>query len=581
MIRKIRNVLGFIGAWTLPFMTIVHAMLIQLRNVIEGLESFTLSINWNIVIASCYLFPMAWITIDNFREYVFKGRRDFLIFHPRGYQQTKYLDDKVASMYRTPPEKFIAEKPEGLILGKINNKIVRLPIGFDENGKRHNIYNTLIVGKPGSGKSVLFMSTELAKQLNCADYSSFVLDIKGELHNNCTKIDDQNSRVIDPSNYEKTHGWDVYYEITHSSKLDVILLTMDKIARSIVVQALDPALRYFSDNATKCMKYMLAYYYIREEFVDEEGCVVNGANFCEALERIGSMNMLEHIKWILEDDVEVIEKNKKIKRGLMSLLTSDVGETEATSGIQSTMQTACEIFMNDEIRYILDCNNPNQTNPKDLNIGKNIYVTIDENKIDSYGPFLRVIMNQTLAELEKRELDTSRPVLFILDELVRIGSLGNRLITALSLLRGRGVYLVLSIQTLSQLNSTYGRDEAETIFNLCQVVVLLTGDTATLSLIKDLSPKYREVSTSIKVGGIFTPVSNEGTQSLNYHNVFDSSDIMQLSERGEIFVMMNGMQYILKKYLYFKDSKELNKLKVSNVQYNKQYLEKEGVKYED
>jgi type IV secretion system protein VirD4 len=87
--------------------------------------------------------------------------------------------------------------------------------------------------------------------------------------------------------------------------------------------------------------------------------------------------------------------------------------------------------------------------------------------------FFTVLLEQ-IAGAEVPEDETAVPITAMLDEFANIGKIPDFEITQ-SLARGRGVALWLGIQSLSQLNQTYGNHAAQTIISNCATKVALHG----------------------------------------------------------------------------------------------------------
>ena len=87
--------------------------------------------------------------------------------------------------------------------------------------------------------------------------------------------------------------------------------------------------------------------------------------------------------------------------------------------------------------------------------------------------FFTVLLEQIAGE-EVSEGETAVPITAMLDEFANIGKIPDFEITQ-SLARGRGVALWLGIQSLSQLNQTYGNHAAQTIMSNCATKVALHG----------------------------------------------------------------------------------------------------------
>ena len=87
--------------------------------------------------------------------------------------------------------------------------------------------------------------------------------------------------------------------------------------------------------------------------------------------------------------------------------------------------------------------------------------------------FFTVLLEQIAGE-EVPEDEITVPITAMLDEFANIGKIPD-FETTISLARGRGIALWLGIQSLSQLNQTYGNHAAQTIMSNCATKVALHG----------------------------------------------------------------------------------------------------------
>ena len=87
--------------------------------------------------------------------------------------------------------------------------------------------------------------------------------------------------------------------------------------------------------------------------------------------------------------------------------------------------------------------------------------------------FFTVLLEQIAGE-EVPEGETAVPITAMLDEFANIGKIPD-FETTISLARGRGVALWLGVQSLSQLNQTYGNHAAQTIMSNCATKIALHG----------------------------------------------------------------------------------------------------------
>lgn len=87
--------------------------------------------------------------------------------------------------------------------------------------------------------------------------------------------------------------------------------------------------------------------------------------------------------------------------------------------------------------------------------------------------FFTVLLEQIACE-EVLESELAVPITMMLDEFANIGKIPDFEVTQ-SLARGRGVALWLGVQSLSQLNQTYGNHAAQTIISNCTTKIALHG----------------------------------------------------------------------------------------------------------
>jgi hypothetical protein len=87
-------------------------------------------------------------------------------------------------------------------------------------------------------------------------------------------------------------------------------------------------------------------------------------------------------------------------------------------------------------------------------------------------PLSSIFFTLLLDQLGRARLET--PVLLLLDEFANLGVLPH-FPTTISVARGRGLAMVLGVQSLSQLSALYGQDGRETIVNTCATKVIMHG----------------------------------------------------------------------------------------------------------
>jgi type IV secretion system protein VirD4 len=143
------------------------------------------------------------------------------------------------------------------------------------------------------------------------------------------------------------------------------------------------------------------------------------------------------------------------------------------------------------------------------------------------------------------------PVTMMLDEFANIGTIPD-FETTISLARGRGVALWLGVQSLSQLDKSYGHANAQTIVTNCSTKIALHGlDYNTAKYVSDMLGESTIVAK--RHGFSFSPtglvsVSRHGTEHRKM--LLTPDEVMRLSETEAIVRTGNKYPMKLKKGYY-------------------------------
>jgi len=107
-----------------------------------------------------------------------------------------------------------------------------------------------------------------------------------------------------------------------------------------------------------------------------------------------------------------------------------------------------------------------------------VILTVPEANLERWRPMLLLMINQLIKSLEKRPQRTYEqdhelpPVLVMLDEFPRIGKI-SAITNGLATLRSRGVTFALFVQSLANLDDTYGGIAARVIADICSYKAIL------------------------------------------------------------------------------------------------------------
>ncbi|MDO5549371.1 MAG: type IV secretory system conjugative DNA transfer family protein, partial [Eubacteriales bacterium] len=229
---------------------------------------------------------------------------------------------------------------------------------------------------------------------------------------------------------------------------------------------------------------------------------------------------------------------------------SDMAE-ETLSGVFAEVANALVVFSTDEdIRYAFG-DNRRKISPKMLEDGHSIYLGIREEKLSAYYTVLQLILNQTLGELEKRSED-AEPILFLIDELPRILSVGKleKLLDSSRTLRSRRVRLMLVTQSMEALMAAYSENETMDLMSNCAYKIILDASSSkTQKMVCEWAGKYKERKLSVSDGGS----KRRNTTSYEEKDILLPSDLMTLAKTGELILISPHGYNRIQKCMYYKD----------------------------
>ena len=419
----------------------------------------------------------AFIMFTNIYDYLSKGKKDFTPNLTFKKNVTSISDSKRQAMYKRieKDDNLLTNKPEGLILGKQGKKYVCLPVG--KEGQKDGV-SAVILGSPGSGKSVFLTNFLLSNFMQKKPTPVFCLDIKPELARKSVDItENKNVKVVDFTDRNKA-GWDVYFALNEDITDDEKMRVFDGISRALITSS-NPKDKFFVNNARTILKFLLLYHFNK------------GLGFLDSITKVISEDVGEHIKEILEDK-RYCPEGSLVYNGLKKYIDK---ESEAMQDIELTLQEHLNIFLNSDVRYQLR-DNPLKANPEDLNEGESVFVCLPMYLLDEFEDILRLIVFQVISSMERRGEEWKQPVVLILDELARLGKLEN-LLSFLAVNRSLGVSVLMAYQDFSQIQKIYSREESRTFMNLSEITYVLScKDTETTKALSDLIGEYKEEKVS-------------------------------------------------------------------------------------
>ncbi len=523
---KLKEIIWFTGIWLYPILEIP----------LQGI-SYTVQevFNFNIPNTVLLLLPIPAIirhTIINIRRKK-RGHSDFGFKDAIGATITdeEHSKAKHEATYPPIPQNLSFDTPSGLVLGKHKSKYIGIPLQKDG-------VNIFTIGVPGSGKSVLIQNVLRANILSNSPINWALIDIKGEHYQRLLgsaqyKADPSNSiHVIAPSN-RNSFGWDVFYSVRGKVTDTEILKCVTDIAEALVCKSNEP---YFEANGKKIMSGLL-FFYIKE-----------GVDFIPAIQNILRTSFSD----LLNEVVEISES-----KGYNIVLDKlkgfvDKGDNESIQDVEATMKTYLDVFSFPDIVYCLQFNS-NKTSPAVLSGGKNLDLAIEESMLEVYQPIFRLITIQILKYCENtfKESD-ERKTLIILDEAARCGKISG-IENALATLRSRHVSTWQLFQDISQFKDIYGNTRSDTLLNLCEIKLFLSGsgDKATYDYVSAMAGEYEVENLSYSKGALNS--TKDTKYSRGKRPIVNSKDLMQLRSKSEMIAFVYGKYYRFEKLMYFND----------------------------
>ena len=194
-----------------------------------------------------------------------------------------------------------------------------------------------------------------------------------------------------------------------------------------------------------------------------------GLSFAETMKAISDSNVPGLID-------EIMTKGDEDAKSFVTKL-SDMDEKVIT-GIGMELSSLAQFTSSEAFRYALSTEGgtkeKEELNWKVLNGYEpvTVFLVLPEDKLCSLGPLFRLMIDQLITSLTRREKRTYDrfelpPVTVILDEFPLLGCLPS-LEHGLSTLRCRGVTMILLIQSLASLERYYGEPAARVIIENCE-----------------------------------------------------------------------------------------------------------------
>ena len=351
----------------------------------------------------------------------------------------------------------IENTPRGVVFGRTRGGYV----AKNEEKDGH----VLVIGGAGSGKSSCIAIPSLVAWKK----RIFAIDIKGELYNK-TGHKRPLTKVFNPSD-PMASGYDPFYLLNSS---DNIAQDMKELVMAIIPlppQTKDP---FWITSAQNYLTGALIYFYKQRK------------NFIQAITEIQKTS-----------PVELVSKIKDSSCELAKLFTNQFFDIDpkTLSGIFTEVSNKIMLFATDKQLKDALSKGDNIT-PDDIENGFDIYLCIEESKLEQWNCLLTLMVNQFLKHFEKRSDMNATPVLFLLDEFARLGKI-EAITNGLATLRSKKITITILTQSLAQLDAIYGKEYRQIIADNCQYKAILNAtDADTQEYFSKIVGTYEKEKTS-------------------------------------------------------------------------------------
>jgi type IV secretion system protein VirD4 len=173
-----------------------------------------------------------------------------------------------------------------------------------------------------------------------------------------------------------------------------------------------------------------------------------------------------------------------------------------------------------------------------------VFWCLEENDVAQLRPLSSLFF--TLVMYQVKQSRGTLPVTFFLDELANIGQLPN-LEIEITVVRSRGITLVLGIQSYSQIYAVYGERQGQIIIDNCSTKIYLsscdydTAERVSKALGETTITEFRE--TEGERGGSSTPVKTQ-------RRLFFADEIRQI-DKGEQIIITGNVKPILSRRFFY------------------------------
>ncbi len=327
---------------------------------------------------------------------------------------------------------------------------------------------------------------------------------------------------------QNRYFYDPFYFFKLSEE-DKLIQGARELSNAIIPLPRDTPDPFWIESARNVLTGALLYYYRL------------GTSFIQAMIQLKTTPLKEVLKNISTDEFANAFINHDLELNPKTL-----------SGVSMELHNHIVVFATDPI--VQDALSTSDENPKEPITWENleaqdVFIRIDQSRLDQWGSVIRLLLIQLIRVLERRpeKYDPCgkniKPTLLLLDEFPQYGKMDS-LTSALKILRSKNVTFALFFQSLADLDETYGKDTRRSILDNCPYKVILSAaDAETQRYCSELVGTVKTPSMGISLK--YDETGNPNGYSLNItesrepiifpHEFASLSDVILLCPESERF----------------------------------------------
>lgn len=529
-IKSISNWLRYTGLWLPPPVTVGIAVIMYYCYCpIDQILSGSMCVLLLSLAMSLQIWSLNRIAKRN-------GLTDFPLI-PYATDQNPYyqVSYRTKALNKKPDKRLLCKDPQGIILGKADNKYLSIMPGITP-GATH----TLVLGTSGSGKtSSVLLSTLLTRHIN-KEITFLTVDVKGELLQKGFSKDDKVA-VFNPRRRD-LYGFDFLYDINEKSTESEVIEALRRVIYSLI------PLKHTGDEfwPVAARTVLLGLFLYGWEYQQ-----------CYTIPQLVDFALSKNLNMLITDILAEAEDNSVVTR-LLSSYGGDCVAEETLGSISSNIGNALQLFSSDSNLRYLTKEADRKITPELLEQGMSIDLFVEDRDLETYAPILSLAVATCITYLSsptREKAVTQDPqhsqVVFVLDELGRIPEIQG-LPSILQIGRSRGCTVLGCLQSWSSAEEHYGEKVASDMLTNFSYRVFLQAQ-----------PESKDVDMAVKAFGKYTEkkksVNTGKNKSYSYQfeekDILQASDLLTLPDKNKVVVLSPYGAYMLTRCQYFRDTK--------------------------